>query len=323
MKKGKPRSGSMQFWPRVRAKKTVARVRSYPKSKEAKLLGFAAYKAGMTHTLITGQDKNKMNAGQETFTPVTILECPPMKIASARLYKNGQPTKQINFKTEKELSRKINLPKKTNGNEELDKITTEHFDEIRVQVYTLPKLIDLKKTPELFELAIGGTPEEQLEYVKNNYDKPITVSDVLAEGSIVDAHAVTKGKGFQGPVKRFGISLTAKKSEKARRNPGSLGGWKSQAHVMYRVAHAGQTGYHLRTQHNNLILKISDKPEEVNPKGGLVNYGLVKSNYLLIKGSIPGPKKRLITLTQPIRAPPKTPKHSSESITYISTESQQ
>lgn len=322
MKKGKPRSGSMQVWPRVRAKRKVARVRSYPKLKEAKLLGFAAYKAGMTHVMITGQDKNKMNAGLETFTPATILECPPMKIASVRLYKDGQVSKQINLKTEKELGRTIKLPKKPKGKEELDKITEEDFDEIRVQIYTLPKLIDLKKTPELLEMAIGGTPQEQLEYVKNNFDKPITIKDVLSEGSLVDAHAVTKGKGFQGPVKRFGISLTAKKSEKARRNPGSLGGWKSQAHTMYRIAHAGQTGYHLRTQHNNLILKISDKPEEVNPKGGIVRYGNVKSDYLLIKGSLQGPKKRLITLTQPMRAHRKL-KHSSESITYISKESQQ
>jgi large subunit ribosomal protein L3 len=322
MKKGKPRSGSMQVWPRVRAKKKVARVRSYPKVNEAKLLGFAAYKAGMTHTLITGQDKNKMNSGLETFTPVTVLECPPMKIASARVYKNGQVVSQINFKTEKELSRATNLPKKTEGKEALDKLTPEEFDEIRVQVYTLPKLIDLKKTPEMFEMSIGGSANEQLEYVKNNFDKPIPITDVLNEGLIVDAHAVTKGKGFQGPVKRFGISLKAAKSEKGRRQPGSLGGWKAQGHVMYRVPHAGQTGYHLRTQHNNLILKISDKPEEVNPKGGFVKYGLVKSNYLLIKGSIPGPKNRLITLTRPIRQHLK-PKHSSESITYISTESQQ
>ena len=322
MKKGKPRSGSMQVWPRVRAKKMTARVRSYPTVKEAKLLGFAAYKAGMTHLLVTGQDKNKNNAGLETFTPATILECPPMKIASARLYKDGKVQKQLNFKTEKELARKIKLGKKTDGKEQIEKLNPEEFDEVRVQVYTLPKLIDLKKTPEIFELPIGGSLAEQIEFLKNNFDKPISINDVFAEGNLIDLHAVTKGKGTQGPVKRFGISLTAKKSEKARRNPGSLGGWTSQGHVMYRVAHAGQTGYHLRTQNNNLILKISDKPEEVNPKGGIVRYGLVKSNYLLVKGSIPGPKKRLITLTVPMRQK-RAPKHSSESITYISKESQQ
>jgi len=322
MKKGKPRSGSMQVWPRVRAKKKVARIRSYPEVKEAKLLGFAAYKAGMTHALITGQDKNKLNSGIDTFTPVTILECPPMKIASARLYKNGIVSKQINFKTEKELLRAVNVPKKPQGKEDIEKIKEEDFDEIRVQVYTMPKLIGLKKTPELFELAIGGSPNEQLNFIKNNFDKPVTISDVLSEGSIVDLHAVTKGKGFQGPVKRFGISLTASKSEKARRNPGSLGGWTSQAHVMYRVAHAGQTGYHLRTQHNNLILKIGEDANDVNPKGGFVKYGEVKSNYIMIKGSVPGPKNRLITITQPIR-PKSKPKHSSQSITYISKESQQ
>ena len=114
-------------------------------------------------------------------------------------------------------------------------------------------------------------------------------------------HAITKGKGFQGPVKRFGVAIRNHKSEKTVRGPGSLGGWISQAHVMYRVAHAGQMGMHQRTHYNNLLLKIGTNPEEINPKGGFVRFGNVKSSYVLIKGSIPGPAKRIIKLTKSIR----------------------
>lgn len=316
----KPRSGSMGVWPRKRAKRQYARVRHFT-GNENKLLGFAGYKAGMTHMIVKGQDKNKMNAGLDTFTPVTIIECPPVKIASARFYKDGVVSKQINFKVEKELQRKTNLPKKSNS-DELSNIKPEDFDDVTVQIYTLPKLIDLKKTPEIFEVPIGGSVEEKLNFIKENKEKQISIKDVFKEGSLVDTHSITKGKGFQGPVKRFGIGLTSHKAEKARRNPGSLGGWTSQAHVMYRVPHAGQMGYHQRTQFNNQILKISDDPKEVNPKGGLVRYGEVKSTFILLKGSLPGPKKRLITLTHAYR-PKKVPAFSPESIKYINVESQQ
>ena len=91
---------------------------------------------------------------------------------------------------------------------------------------------------------------------------------------------------------------------------------------MYRVAHAGQTGYHQRTQFNNLIIKIGDKPEEVNAKGGFIRYGVVKNPYILIRGSVGGPKKRLITLTEPIRQH-KEPAYKTDQLKQIMTESNQ
>jgi len=65
------------------------------------------------------------------------------------------------------------------------------------------------------------------------------------------------------------------------------------------VAHAGQTGFHQRIDYNHQILKIDSEP--VNPKGGFIGYGVTKNPCLLIKGSVPGPKKRLIMLTASIR----------------------
>ena len=325
----RPRFGSMGVWPRKRAKKQTPKVRSVPTLKDVSLLGFPVYKAGMTHLNVLGTDKNKRSANIQEFVPVTVLECPPIKILSVRLYvvheenNNLCVSKQLNFKAEKEVYRKISKQKKFSTKEDLDKINLEENSDLTVQVYTQPKIIGLKKTPEIFELSISGTLQEKLDFVKEHLEKNITIQNVFKEGEIVDSHAITTGRGFQGAVKRFGIGLKSHKSEKARRTPGSLGGWKGQGHVMYRVAHAGQTGYHLRTQHNNLIMKISDKPDEVNPKGGFINYGLIKASYIMMKGSLQGHKKRLLFLAEPTRKSSKKINFTADMIKYVSKESHQ
>jgi len=328
-KTGRPRYGSMGVWPRKRAKRPYARIRSVPKIKETKPLFFPAYKAGMTRVAVLGTDKNKTNFGIEESQAVTILECPPIKIASIRLYKKEGTaqivSKQLNFKFDRELQRKILKIKdeKISSTKDLEGIKPEDYSDITIQVYTQPKTAEIKKTPELFEIELGGSIKEKLEFVKNKIDKIITVNDVLKEGQIVDVHGVTKGRGFQGPVKRFGIGLKAHKSEKGRRAPGSVGSWIGQGHVAHRVARAGQTGYHQRTQHNNIIMKISDKPEEINPKGGFINYGFVKTPYVMIKGSVQGAKKRLLLLSEPIKTQKKKTNFSSDTIKYVSKESHQ
>jgi large subunit ribosomal protein L3 len=63
----------------------------------------------------------------------------------------------------------------------------------------------------------------------------------------------------------------------------------------------GQLGYQQRTEFNKRVLKIGDNAAEVTPAGGFLHYGLLKSPYVLIKGSIPGPVKRLIRIRPAIR----------------------
>jgi large subunit ribosomal protein L3 len=323
----RPRFGSMGVWPRKRAKRAYPKIRAKAPLKEAKLLAFPVYKAGMTRLFAVNTDKNKRMGGSEEVVVATILECPPIRIASARFYQRKDKAEhvvsQLNFKTEKEFSRASNVPKtKIATSHDLDKINPEEYSNITVQIYTNPKSIDLKKTPETFEVSLGGTNKEKIDFIKNHFDKPILITEVFKEGHFVDAHGITTGKGFQGPVKRFGVGLKGHKSEKGQRAVGSLGGWSRQGHVMYRVAHAGQMGFHQRTQYNNLILKIGDKPEAVNPKGGFLGYGLVTSSYVLVKGSIMGAKKRMILLAEPIRLKTKAT-YTPESIKHISTRSQQ
>ena len=302
-KKHKPRSGSLQFWPRKRAKKIVPRIKSWSNSPDTKPLAFIGYKAGMTHILIKDNRKHSQTKNESVSLPVTIIECPPLKIFSTRFYKTIDTKLKIISEVlspnlDKELSRTISLPKKIKSTEP----KPEEYDEVRILIYTQPKKTNIgKKKPDIVEVTIGGNKEGQLKFVKENIDKEISIEQVFNEIDVVDAHAVTIGKGFQGPVKRFGISLTSHKSEKARRNPGSLGPWKGQTHIMWKIAHAGQTGFHTRTEYNKQILKISPDVEEINRKGGIPHYGVVKNPYILIKGSIPGPKKRAIVLTKAIR----------------------
>ncbi|MBI2663538.1 50S ribosomal protein L3 [Candidatus Woesearchaeota archaeon] len=311
-----PRRGSLQYWPRKRAKRSYASIRSWVGQNETKLLGFAGYKAGMTHIIIR-DNTNSITKGDLISQPVTVIECPPLKPLSLRFYKKT-PTglrcvSELFAKNlDKELTRKIKLSKKSNESQD--------YDNIKLVVYTQPKLTSIgKKKPEIFELGISGNKEQKLEFGKSLLNKEININEVFKEGQFLDVHGITKGKGFQGTVKRFGVSIRQHKSEKVKRGVGSLGPWTPKR-VSFRVPMPGKMGYHQRVEYNKWLLKISNKIEEINPKGGFLQYGLVKSDFILLNGSVPGSRKRLVILTEPMRA--KKQSQKSE-INYISLESKQ
>ena len=81
-------------------------------------------------------------------------------------------------------------------------------------------------------------------------------------------------------------------------------------------------GYHQRTEFNKRILKIGENGEEITPAGGFPHYGVIRNNYILIHGSIPGPTKRLICLREAIRYR-RGIKVEKPELTYISTSSKQ
>ena len=315
----KPRSGTLQFAPRKRAKRTFARVRSWPKSKDPKPLGFAGYKVGMIHALVTDNKETSETKGMDISMPITIIECPPLKTASIIFYKKTPYGTKITSalmapKLDKELSRKIPLSK--NIKKKIEEFKPEEFDDIKILVYTHPKLTTIgKKKPELFQLAIGGTIEEKFNWAKENLGKEIHITDIFKQGEQVDIHAITKGKGFQGPTKRFGTSLRSHKSEKGVRGPANLGAWTGNRN--WTVAHAGQTGYHQRFEHNKWIIKINEKPEEINKKAGFKRYGMIRNPCILVKGSIAGAVKRMIILTPALRPNKLIPKEAP-SLQYIS-----
>ena len=314
-KKSSPRKGSLQFHPRSRAKSPVARVRTWRSAKEAKLLGFAGYKVGMAHVVATDNNPNTLSKNTPIRIPVTIIECPPLKSVSVRFYRNLNHNRRVVGEVyatsfDKELARKRTMPKKPKMKME----DIKEFDDLTLLVQTQPVKTTIgKKKPELFEMGIGGTKEEKLAYAKEMLGKEINVADIIQSGSQIDIHAVTKGQGVQGPVRRLGIGLKSHKSEKGRRRPGSLGAWKGQVNHMWKIAFSGQTGFFRRTEYNKWVLKVSDTPEH-NPKDGFRRYGLLKNPYLLVKGSVGGAKKRLVRISHASRARRNIPKEAPEII---------
>jgi len=308
-----PRRGSMQIWPRVRAKRIYPRIRSWVKnSKDVVSLGFLGYKVGMTHVMA----KDPIAKKGELMIPVSVIECPNMKVFGLRFYASDAYGKRVvadvhDSKIDKDLSRRANVKAR-------DKFP-EKFDDVVLVAHAQPKLTGIgKKRPEIFEIAIGGKDKTaRIEYAKNMLGKEIGVKDIFKAGEFVDIHGVSKGKGFQGAVKRFGVPLLPPKSEKKKRGIGTLGPWHPNK-VSIHVAQPGKMGYHSRTQYNNTIVLVSEDVSRIIPKGDFPQYGKVKNNYVLIKGSVFGARKRPILLVKSIRTKVKPIVYD---VTYISQES--
>jgi large subunit ribosomal protein L3 len=306
-----PRKGSLQFWPR----KVADRIRLRTKAKaERGLVGFAGYKVGMVHAMVIDNRAGSLTKGSTISMPLTVIECPALRVFGINFYKKtthglALSSTFVSTKNTKELSRLVSIPKNTK--KKLDDYKAEDYEDIRLMVYTQPKTAGFgKKRPEMFELGLGGKINDQLAFAKENLGKELKVMDVLKPGQLVDAHCLTKAKGFQGPVKRFGVAVRKHKSEKTKRGPGSLGPWCGQGHIMWRVAHAGRMGHHQRTEYNKWVIKIGEKLEEINPKSGFLNYGVVKNPYLLVCGSVGGPRKSLVIFTNSIRPRKNIPKEA-------------
>ena len=324
----RPRHGSLQFWPRKKSQRPYAKIKSWAHSKNVNLLGFAGYKAGMTHIVLKDSRPNSITKGETVVWPVTVIECPPLKLFSIRFYKNSPygikvVSEIVNNKVDKDITRKLNLSEKQDFDAKLKEVSSklDQFDDLKVTVYTQPRKSGLgKKTPEIFEMGVGGnTVKDKFAFVSGLLNKEIKVSEVMKAGVKIDIHAVSKGKGFQGPVKRFHIQLMSHKAEKKRRT--APWGPSVPSRIPWGMIMPGRLGFNLRTEYNKDLVLIGDKPEKVNPKGGFMHYGLVKSDFVLIKGSVPGHVNRLITFTEPIRGTKGF--GQGMEVQYISQESKQ
>jgi len=327
-----PRHGSLAYLPRKRSDHLLARIRFWPKieSQTPRLLGFTGYKAGMTHVFTIEDKKRSPDFGKEVIRPATVLETPPILVCAAKAYTKdgyGLHASAEAWMTDPpdDLERVFTLPEDFKTAEALKKIE-ENLSQIakfRVVAATQPRQASLpKKKPDLAEIEIGGgTVQQQFEYAKGLLGKTITPAEIFKEGQYVDIASVSTGKGFQGPVKRWGVTILQAKGRKTKRGVATLGPWNPH-HVMYSVARAGQMGFHQRTEYNKRILKMGKDGKEITPKGGFLRYGLIRGPYLLIAGSIAGTEKRPIRLRYPAR-PPKNISEEPPQITQISLESPQ
>ncbi len=330
-KEGRPRHGSMAYWHRKRAASEVPHFSSWPEIPEGpKLQGFAGYKAGMTHAFVVDYRPTSTTTGQEVQIPVTVIECPPMKVAAVRFYTRTYEGLQSMGevwaeKLDEELARQLPMPKKAKAEEQWKSVDLAKVEEVRVLTHTQPSLVTgvPKKAPDLMETRIGGgTIEQRIEYGKSLLGKEVRVTDFAKDGAMVDVAAVTKGKGFQGATKRFGIKLLSHKNSKHRRNVGTLGSFQP-GYVRGTVPNSGQMGYHQRTEYNKRLLKVGEDGEEVTPNGGFLHYGRVRNPYVIVHGSIPGPTKRLVRLRDAARSHVYVALEKAPELTYVSKDSKQ
>ncbi len=335
MAKGhRPRRGSLAFSPRKRAKSHIPRFRSWPESAgESKLQDFAGYKVGMTHVVLIDDVKNSLTEGMEISVPVTIVETPAVRVASVRAYTSSSYGEKAIAEAwaselDESLGKTIKLPKNSNTDAALEKISSlieeGSVTDIKVVTYTLPKNLAgvAKKNSDIMESAVRGSDvAAKFEYAKTILGAEIKIGDVFNNGEFVDVAAITTGKGTQGPVKRWGINLMKNKHSRqgSLRQVGTLGPW-TPAQVSWRVPQMGQMGYHQRTEYNKRILDIATEGD-ITPDGGFANYGVVSGDYILIKGSIPGPAKRLVRLRDPMRS--KVPTMGEPQLLHVSTQSNQ
>lgn len=313
------RSGSLGYKPKVRAERMYPEVSTWEDSDETEPLGFAGYKAGMTRVLMI-DDTEGATKGQEVAEAVTVLEVPPLRVYGARFYtedpNNGKQvfTEAWTESPSKELQEAVDVPKDGNlENFEEAKDNSERITDVRLLVHTQPQRAGVSKSkPETFELGIGGSPGEQLEYAEDMIGQEIEFEDVFEKGEYSDVIAVTKGKGTEGPVQRYGIRKLGHKTQKKERKAGNVGPWHPDK-LTWKIPLPGQQGFNNRTELNKRIIDHGEA-EEAQRNGGFKNYGELESNYIMIKGSVPGPAKRLVRLRSALR---KDGKPGEPEITHI------
>jgi large subunit ribosomal protein L3 len=300
------------------------KVKALPK--EVNLLGFPGYKVSMTHVGLIDNFSHTLTKGTEISVPVTVVECPPVKVLSVKFlnedeYGNLQIVKEVSSQIrDKYLSKKIDVSKKTSKVPSVDELISfakeNGVEQVRLKVVTEPSSTSTgKKKPDVIEIVSSGSIEDKIKFGIEKLGSEIRVSDVFSGGELVDSHGITTGKGFQGAVKRYGVKLTSHKSEKKRRHAGNVGAW-TPSRVLTTQPLPGQHGFHERTEWNKWILKVSSDADEINPKQGFKKYGQVKSDFILVKGSIQGPSKRMVTLVRATRPNKRYPKVAPQ-ITYV------
>ena len=311
----RPRRGSLAFSPRKRAKSPIPKYQSWPASQGAPVLqGFAGYKVGMTHVIMVDDHKDSPTEGKEIMVPVTVIEVPSMKVAAIRAYTRDTYGKHAFTEVwadqlDAVLGRRITLPKEYNGEAAkkklADAVAAGTVAEIHAVTYTQPASLSgvPKKVPDLMEIKVGGADlKKQHEFALGLLGKEVTLGNVVQAGQYADITAITTGKGTQGAVKRWGIALRKRKHAVGgkERHIGTLGPWNPH-HIRWQVPQIGQMGFQQRTEFNKRILKFSENSSEITPAGGFLHYGVLRNPYVLVKGSIPGPIKRLIRIRPAIR----------------------
>ena len=202
--------------------------------------------------------------------PVTVLQAGPCVVTQVKTAENdGYSAVQVGFVDKKE--RIVNKDK--NGKKEIvhrhgvNKALKGHFDKAGVSC---------KRYVREFRL------DNAEEYTLGSEIK----ADVFAAGDKIDASAISKGKGFQGAIKRHGQHRgPMAHGSKFHRHQGSNGACSSPSRVFKGKGMPGHMGCVKVTVQNLEVVRVD-----------------AENNLLLVKGAVPGPKKALVTVKETVKA---------------------
>jgi large subunit ribosomal protein L3 len=247
-------------------------------------------------------DSESPSKNNEISTSCTILEIPRLEIYGVRFYKKDNTGYKVIAHEihHKESAKKLGEKKLKHDESKLaslkDKVSD--YKDITALMVAYPRDLSVEQHhPMRFESALGGNNEDKFNFITSRLGKEIKVAELLKNGEFVDISTVTKGKGWAGVIKRFGVARLQHKATNKIRHVGTLGPF-TPGKVLFTVPQAGQMGFNYRTETNKRVLKVGNASEvqKINPKAGFQHYGNVKNDYIIIKGSVGGPAKRLVRI---------------------------
>ena len=207
--------------------------------------------------LATKVGMTQIFAEDGTLIPVTVLQAGPCVVTQVKTIENdGYEAVQVGFVDKKD---KI-INKDAKGKKEI----------IHANGTTSKRFVREFKFENASEYALA-------QEIK---------ADIFAEGDKIDATAITKGKGFQGAIKRLGQHRgPMKHGSKFHRHQGSNGACSSPSRVFKGKGMPGQMGGKKATVRNLEVVRVD-----------------AEKNLLLIKGAVPGPKKAMVTIKETTKA---------------------
>ncbi len=281
-------------------------------SDEPQLLAHCGFKAGCVQIVTIDDREHVPNHGKQLVSLGTVISTPPVRVLGIRGYSKDSTGTRARFDVytddiPKEISKEINL-KSAEGAIDRAEGQLSGIREVFAIVAVSPRAAGLEqKKPYVFEAPVrGGDVQKRFAFVRDLLGKEVRFDQVFKEGSGVDVAAITKGKGWQGVIQRYGAKRKQHKSRKTVRELGSLGPISPQ-YIMYTVPRAGQMGFHQRTEYNKRVMVVANAGDEgtrINPEGGYKHFGLVRGDYVILKGSVPGTYRRLVKMRKQIRNEP-------------------
>lgn len=195
----------------------------------------------------------------------------------------------------------------------------KHCSVVRVIAHTQPSKMATAsfKKAHVMEIQInGGSVADKVAFGMQLLEQEVPVSKVFAQSEMIDTMSVTKGFGVTGVIKRWGVRKLPRKTHRGLRKVACIGAWHP-ARVRFSVARTGQYGFFHRTSINKKIYRVgkgihtdnsgnlvfnnastaSDiTAKSINPMGGFPNYAEVKNDFIMLKGTVGGPKRRPVSM---------------------------